>query len=964
MSERLSPIVSQLSASPQTPQGLIGAGCPVQPGRSPGRSASWRAVSRLLVLALMLMAIGCQPTETSFETIEPARQFDFWLGDWSVRNAHRIAGNAWEYREDATVRVRSVLQGRAIIEQWAELEDGSLRGFSLRTWDEQEKRWEIILNWHSGKPSGFSMMVGNFEGGAGQFLPARPPALVRFRFANATADTCTWEQALSDDGDNWLTNWVMEFSRTGPAAADDAQTLPVAALPESATLAKYPGARQLDHLVGTWKGEATRTLTDGTTEAGTVERRVTPVVDGLALLSLTSFSWGEESVSVHTFDPSTGFWAVVGLHTSEPDCHWLAGALADGQLDLEETADSNNGVRQTIGEIGPDRHTVTTTFERASKPEQTEQIEMRLQRSSDEGRIDSIPEFVPTDQMLLARAQAAITSSRFERAENLLEALVSNGGNSSRLYFQLGYVQQVLEKYDAAKSSYALALAASPAAVVPVEYNLACMAAVNGDTEEAFEHLDRAAAAGFSNPAQIKADPDFNSIRQDPRFVKFAGGNSADSFAEPTRVIHEILGENPGDQFGWTARVAGDWDSDGVLDFVASAPTFQGKGRVYVYSGRTGQLLLQKTGNKGEQFGNNATGAGDLDQDGHVDLLVGAPNKLAAGNAYAFSGKTGELLHHWQGTAAGDLFGNEVLSVSDRDGDGHPDVFVGAAAGQGRQSGAGYGVIYSGKTGEELLRVEGEQTGDQFGNAAGFMINKDGSATLAVGAQNAGANNRGRVYVYRLQGANILPAFVIEGDDRSKNLGQMFVTSPGDTNDDGFADIYVSDFGDNTTVRGGGKVRVVSGKDGADLLTITGQHIGEGLGTSPSDAGDVNGDGAGDLVIGAWQNAEGAKSGGRVYLYDGRSGDLIRQWTCTVAGDTFGFDACGIGDVDGDGLIDFLLTSAWHNNKQGRVFVLAGAPPEQSPAGDAADTDEGESGSADSDKGESDGADTDDDADR
>ncbi|MCR9202068.1 MAG: hypothetical protein NXI04_25780 [Planctomycetaceae bacterium] len=918
MSERLPQSVSQVSTSPGAPGRSIRR---IRPG-----FAYQTARATFGLMALTLTAIGCAPVETSFDTMEPERQFDFWLGDWSVRNAHRIAGDAWEYREDATVSVRSILGGRAIVEQWTEQEDGSLRGFSLRTWDEQEKRWEIILNWHSGTPSGFSMMVGTFDGSDGKFFPPKPPSLVRFRFADATANSCRWEQALSDDGQKWLTNWVMEFSRTGPVGSYDAKTLPIATFPETG---KFPGARQLDHLVGTWSGEAQRTLSDGSTETGQAQRRVTPVVDGLALLSLTSFSWGEESVSVYTFDPSTGFWAVVGMHSSEPDCHWLVGALTDGRLDLVETPDSNNGVGETLFDLTADSHAVTTTFARATQPQQTQRIEMSLRRSSDEGRVDSIPEFVPSDQMLLARAQAAIAASRFEQAESLLQSLVENGGNSSRLYFQLGYVQQVQEKYDSATASYALALAASRPLVVPVEYNLACMAAVLGDTEEAFEHLDRAAAAGFQNAAQLKADPDFNSIRSDPRFAKFAAGTAADDFVEPTRVIHEILGENPGDQFGWTARVVGDWDKDGVLDFVATAPTFQGKGRVYVYSGRTGDLLLQKTGTQGEQFGNNATGGGDLDQDGHVDLLVGAPNKLAPGNAYAFSGATGELLHHWTGDAAGDLFGNEVLSVSDRDGDGHPDVFVGAAAGSGRQAGAGYGVIYSGKTGDVLLRVEGEQTGDQFGNAAGFMTNDDGTATLAVGAQNAGANDRGRVYVYRLNGANILPAFVIEGDDKSRNLGQMFVTSPGDNDDDGFADIYVSDFGDNTTVRGGGKVRIVSGKDGTDLLTLTGRHIGEGLGTSPSDAGDVNGDGAGDLVIGAWQNAEGAKSGGRVYLYDGRTGDLLRTWTCKTAGDTFGFDACGIGDVDGDGQTDFLLTSAWHNNKQGRVFVLAGGPLEE-----------------------------------
>jgi hypothetical protein len=129
-------------------------------------------------------------------------------------------------------------------------------------------------------------------------------------------------------------------------------------------------------------------------------------------------------------------------------------------------------------------------------------------------------------------------------------------------------------------------------------------------------------------------------------------------------------------------------------------------------------------------------------------------------------------------------------------------------------------------------------------------------------------------------------------------------------------------------VAGGGKVIVHSGADGRELVAIFGTVPGEGLGTSPSDAGDVDGDGIGDLIIGAWQNREGAVSGGRAYLYSlGKNAKLLRTITCKQSGDTLGFDACGIGDVDGDGKVDFLITSAWSNNpspKTGRVFIIAG----------------------------------------
>ena len=92
-------------------------------------------------------------------------------------------------------------------------------------------------------------------------------------------------------------------------------------------------------------------------------------------------------------------------------------------------------------------------------------------------------------------------------------------------------------------------------------------------------------------------------------------------------------------------------------------------------------------------------------------------------------------------------------------------------------------------------------------------------------------------------------------------------------------------------------------------------------------AGDVNGDGHADLIVGAWQHASAAPSGGQCTLFSGKDGRELWRLTCQEPQDTFGFDAVGLGDVDQDGAIDFLLTSGWsavHGPKTGRVFVVAG----------------------------------------
>ena len=82
-----------------------------------------------------------------------------------------------------------------------------------------------------------------------------------------------------------------------------------------------------------------------------------------------------------------------------------------------------------------------------------------------------------------------------------------------------------------------------------------------------------------------------------------------------------------------------------------------------------------------------------------------------------------------------------------------------------------------------------------------------------------------------------------------------------------------------------------------------------------------------DLLAGAWQFSGAAPSGGKVYLYSGKHGTLLRTITGRVPGETFGFDPTGAGDVNGNGVPDLLLTSTWSNIKgfrSGRMFLISG----------------------------------------
>ncbi len=156
----------------------------------------------------------------------------------------------------------------------------------------------------------------------------------------------------------------------------------------------------------------------------------------------------------------------------------------------------------------------------------------------------------------------------------------------------------------------------------------------------------------------------------------------------------------------------------------------------------------------------------------------------------------------------------------------------------------------------------------------------------------------------------------------------MFVSVVGDVDADGVPDIYASDWSNNARGPSTGRIYIHSGADGRRNLTLTGETAGDGFGIGTADAGDVNGDGHDDLIIGAWQHAGAAPGGGKVYLYSGADGARLRIFTSKVPGETFGFDATGMGDVDGDDTIDFLLTSAWSSiggTRSGRIFLLSGA---------------------------------------
>ncbi len=527
----------------------------------------------------------------------------------------------------------------------------------------------------------------------------------------------------------------------------------------------------------------------------------------------------------------------------------------------------------------------------------------------------------PTVQDAIAQWQL----QNLDGAVELLQQIVADDPSHAIAWVLLGRLHQSKGELDMALDAF-LKASGFPQTRGRAMYSLGVLHAQRDDVEKAFEWLFLAKDSANVDVTAIGTSNNIEKLKADPRYAALFPTKEqyADPFVEPVHIVHEWRGEASGDQFGWIARNIGDVDGDGVHDVTTSAPTNAeggpAAGKVYVYSGKTAELRWTARGNEGAQLGLGIEAAGDVNGDGVPDVLAGAPGE---DKAYVYSGGDGALLLSLVGKK-GDFFGRKVSDIGDWNDDGHDDVLIGAPSNSENGENAGAAYVFSGRDGSQLFEWLGEDGGDRLGSsAAGFK--RDEQSFIVIGAPGAGSRDSGRTYVYKDLSQS--PFFVIESDSTGASLGGMFVSVAGDVDADGVPDIYASDWQNAALGRSTGRVYVHSGADGSNLYTMTGEAAGDGFGIGVADAGDVNADGHADLIIGAWQHASAAPSGGKCYLFSGRDGSLINSYTGKVPGETFGFDTTGMGDVNGDGTIDFLLTSAWsaiNGSHSGRMFIVSG----------------------------------------
>jgi len=392
-----------------------------------------------------------------------------------------------------------------------------------------------------------------------------------------------------------------------------------------------------------------------------------------------------------------------------------------------------------------------------------------------------------------------------------------------------------------------------------------------------------------------------------------------------------FVGENAGDNFGFPVMSAGDVNNDGFDDVMIGAPFYSfgdRTGRVYIYSGNTGSTLHVFTGTApSDGFGYGIGAVGDVTNDGFDDVIISSDGNDAggtdAGRVWVFSGQTGSVLFTFTGAAPGDNFGTTVASAGDVNNDGGNDFIIGAM--HNDFAGPNYGRVYvfSGLNGDTLYKFDGEGTylSGLYGIpvASAGDVNNDNFDDIIIGSNwnNAAADSAGRAWVFSGQTGDTL--YVFTGQAAGDALGYQ-VSTAGDVNSDGFDDFIIGARQRETGKPG--KAYVFSGQTGDTLYVFTGEGANDRFGSVGGGGFDANNNGFDDIIIGANYNDAGGTNAGRVYVFDGGTGDTLYVFTGDQAGNTLGFWARPAGDVNNDGRDDIIIGANQSGGSEiGKAYV-------------------------------------------
>ncbi|MFW3145994.1 MAG: putative Ig domain-containing protein [Thermoplasmatota archaeon] len=447
-----------------------------------------------------------------------------------------------------------------------------------------------------------------------------------------------------------------------------------------------------------------------------------------------------------------------------------------------------------------------------------------------------------------------------------------------------------------------------------------------------------------------------------------------------------FIGEASSDGCGIHLSGAGDVNGDGYDDIlIASSTNDEGAsnaGQVYLIFGNSSLGIDTSLSDADASFiGENAddeaglvSAAGDVNGDGYDDFLIGVPSNdeggTDAGQTYLILGKESgwsmdtDLSNadaSFRGQSPDDRSGCSIDGAGDVNGDGYDDILIGANQNDlgGSNAGKSY-LIFGRESGwsmdTPLMGADASFIGEAADDDSGYSVsgagdvNRDGYDDILIGARNndEGGSNTGQTYlIFGRSGGLGIDMILTDADASFHGEGEAYrsgasVSSAGDVNGDGYDDILI---GANQFSGLTGKTYLIFGR--ASGLTMDaslsdanasfiGENINDNSGMWIDGAGDVNGDGYDDLLIGAPSNSGGGTYKGQAYFYFGDQTGWTMNMELSDADASFigefnedhlGQDVSSAGDFDGDGSNDILLGARWNDeggDKAGQAYLLMG----------------------------------------